>query len=226
MAVFWCKHSNRSTYVCDEYSKAIKYGKDVMPVLLDSTPIAKPLRVYEWVDFRVLAVAEHSGWGEPDISELMPSIESNSLPSFKWRPGHGDDHGPVLSPRIERTESSIAHAYVAFQLMSAIEERTSSQPPPLASTPQFGRLQTEDSPSTTRGFRISSRGYIRGRIRVVYVESMDQIMPAIKSLRAGRYDIDQIEREPLLSGRYTRRWGVATKRPNGRVVVEPDPWDA
>ena len=41
-----------------------------------------------------------------------------------------------------------------------------------------------------------------------------------------RYLIDQIERDPLPSGHTSRRWGFATKWPNGPVDLEPDSWEA
>ena len=41
----------------------------------------------------------------------------------------------------------------------------------------------------------------------------------------GRYHVDQIEADPLPSGHTWRRWGIAIKRPDGSVDLEPDPWD-
>ncbi len=47
---------------------------------------------------------------------------------------------------------------------------------------------------------------------------------AVVSSKPGRYHVDQIERGPILAGHASRRWGVAIKHPDGRVILEPDPW--
>jgi hypothetical protein len=62
--------------------------------------------------------------------------------------------------------------------------------------------------------------------QVTDVAQADQIEPAVRAAKPGRYDIDQIEREPLPSGHTSRRWGVAIKGPDGSVMIEPDPWEA
>jgi hypothetical protein len=64
-----------------------------------------------------------------------------------------------------------------------------------------------------------------GPDHVVDVAQADEIEPAIRAAEPGRYYADQIERDPLPSGHTSRRWGVAIKRQDGSVVLEPDPWD-
>jgi hypothetical protein len=60
IVVFWCLHSQASTEVRAEYQAAIKAEKNVLPVLLDSTPVPSELEVFQWVDFRELAGERHS----------------------------------------------------------------------------------------------------------------------------------------------------------------------
>jgi hypothetical protein len=43
IVLFWCAHSAVSKEVENEYRLALSAGKDIMPVLLDSTPVPKPL---------------------------------------------------------------------------------------------------------------------------------------------------------------------------------------
>jgi len=52
VVLFWCYHSSRSVEVKKEYELALSTGKDVLPVLLDATPLPKELDEYQWVDFR------------------------------------------------------------------------------------------------------------------------------------------------------------------------------
>jgi hypothetical protein len=56
------------------------------------------------------------------------------------------------------------------------------------------------------------------------VAQVDEIEPANRARRAGRDQIDQIERDPLPFGHTSRRCAVGLKLPDGAVVVEPDPW--
>src|SRR5215470_11931992 len=52
IVLFWCYHSSRSSEVRKEYELALSTGKDVLPVLLDATPLPKELDEFQWVDFR------------------------------------------------------------------------------------------------------------------------------------------------------------------------------
>jgi hypothetical protein len=58
---------------------------------------------------------------------------------------------------------------------------------------------------------------------IVDVDNEEDIEPTIRTMKPGRYHIDEITRDPLQSGRSQRRWGVAIKHPDGSVVVLPEP---
>ena len=47
IVLFWCYHSSRSVEVKKEYELALLTGKDVLPVLLDATPLPKELDEYQ-----------------------------------------------------------------------------------------------------------------------------------------------------------------------------------
>jgi hypothetical protein len=64
-------------------------------------------------------------------------------------------------------------------------------------------------------FRIS-----QGVNKVVDVYTKDQIEQTVRALGPGPWHIDQIERKPFLSGRTSRRWGVATVDQDGTVWIE------
>jgi hypothetical protein len=82
VVVFWCAHSKESVECAREYGEAIQLDKDVVPVLLDSTPLPPALGDYEWVDFRALAERSH---GVDDAAHTaatrrrFPSIRDISL---------------------------------------------------------------------------------------------------------------------------------------------------
>jgi hypothetical protein len=59
IVLFWCYHSSRSDEVRKEYELALSTGKDVLPVLLDTTPIPEELKAFQWVDFRQLVGVGH-----------------------------------------------------------------------------------------------------------------------------------------------------------------------
>jgi hypothetical protein len=56
------------------------------------------------------------------------------------------------------------------------------------------------------------------------VDNVDAIEPAIRDLKARRYDVDEISAGPLTSGHTSRDLGVVIKRADGTVVLEPDLW--
>src|SRR5687767_4192277 len=52
VVVFWCHHAFRSNEVAREWRAAIEQGKDLLPLLLDATPLPSELGSYQWIDFR------------------------------------------------------------------------------------------------------------------------------------------------------------------------------
>lgn len=50
--VFWSRAASDSKNVEKEYYRAIDKSKDVVPLLLDDTPLSSPLMEYQWLDFR------------------------------------------------------------------------------------------------------------------------------------------------------------------------------
>jgi TIR domain len=51
VCVFWCLHSNASEWVEREWQYAHKKNKKIIPLLLDSTPLAPELSAYQYIDF-------------------------------------------------------------------------------------------------------------------------------------------------------------------------------
>jgi hypothetical protein len=73
--VFWCLHANESSEVEKEYLAAIEAAKNILPVLLDSTPVPPALGEFQWVDFRQLV--QHG--------RLEPAAPSPAAPSVRRR---------------------------------------------------------------------------------------------------------------------------------------------
>jgi hypothetical protein len=60
VVVFWCDHACRTTEVATEWKGAIEQEKDVLPLLLDATPLPSELGQFQWIDFRGTVGANHS----------------------------------------------------------------------------------------------------------------------------------------------------------------------
>jgi len=78
VVVFWCLHSNESPEVEREYRSAIEAKKDVLPVLLDSTPIPSALGEFQWIDFRELGRERHPR------PEARPAPQAASPTRWRW----------------------------------------------------------------------------------------------------------------------------------------------
>jgi len=52
--VFWSVGAARSEWVMREWSAAVAVNKEIIPVVLDSTPLPLPLCEYQWIDLRGL----------------------------------------------------------------------------------------------------------------------------------------------------------------------------
>ena len=90
VVVFWCDHARRSDEVSKEWNAAIAQEKDLLPVLLDATPLPAALDEFQWIDFRGTVGANHGSIGSSDNDEKpsMPSKES-AAPSkaARWLAG-------------------------------------------------------------------------------------------------------------------------------------------
>ncbi|MGZ8424162.1 MAG: toll/interleukin-1 receptor domain-containing protein [Candidatus Binatia bacterium] len=69
VVVFWCDHARRSDEVSKEWNAAIEQEKDLLPVLLDSTPLPSALDEFQWIDFRGTVGANH-GDANIDLADM------------------------------------------------------------------------------------------------------------------------------------------------------------
>jgi hypothetical protein len=69
-------------------------------------------------------------------------------------------------------------------------------------------------------YRISRNG----QVPIIDVDTIEDIEPTIRDLKAGRHDADESSAEPLPSGRNLRRWGLLVERRDAAVFLEPKPW--
>jgi len=60
VVVFWCTHASQSNEVSKEWQAAIEQKKDLLPLLLDTTPLPPELAEFQWIDFRGTVGANHS----------------------------------------------------------------------------------------------------------------------------------------------------------------------
>jgi TIR domain len=65
VVVFWCHHASRSNEVSTEWRAAIEQDKDLLPLLLDATPLPSELGNFQWIDFRGTVGANHSASDSP-----------------------------------------------------------------------------------------------------------------------------------------------------------------
>jgi hypothetical protein len=56
-------------------------------------------------------------------------------------------------------------------------------------------------------------------------DSLDGVTMVVSNAPPGRYHVDEISAKPLSSGHTARRWGIAIRHEDGRVILDPDPWD-
>lgn len=76
--VFWCHHASSSHEVRSEYLAAIELGKDVLPVLVDGTPLPLELAEYHYIDFRSVFPHGHAEPPAPPATNrirwVLPSL--------------------------------------------------------------------------------------------------------------------------------------------------------
>jgi hypothetical protein len=72
VVVFWCHHACRSDEVSKEWRTAIELDKDVLPLLLDATPLPSELGDFQWIDFRGTIGTNHGPVDTP-IDDALSS---------------------------------------------------------------------------------------------------------------------------------------------------------
>lgn len=101
VVVFWCVHSADSREVKNEYTSAHAQGKRIIPVLLDDTPLSRPLTDYQWLDFRG-TFASH------DASQTRKAFEAQVADRERPRERDPDDvhvaYRIALPPHIDDFE--------------------------------------------------------------------------------------------------------------------------
>ena len=78
VVVFWCDHARRSDEVSKEWNAAIEQDKDLLPVLLDATPLPASLDEFQWIDFRGTVGANHSSIGSSDYDGNSSALSKQS----------------------------------------------------------------------------------------------------------------------------------------------------
>ncbi len=73
VVVFWCKHASHSDEVAREWQAALAQNKDLLPLLLDATPLPAPLGEFQWIDFRDTVGANHAAADEPAVIRPAPA---------------------------------------------------------------------------------------------------------------------------------------------------------
>jgi len=56
-------------------------------------------------------------------------------------------------------------------------------------------------------------------------DSIQDLKGFLGHLDQGRYTVDEIAAHPLPSGHTARRWGSAVRHDDGRVILDPGPWE-
>jgi hypothetical protein len=77
VVVFWCHHACRSDEVSKEWRTAIELDKDVLPLLLDATPLPSELGDFQWIDFRGTIGTNH---GPIDTPAVYDQLSVSPLP--------------------------------------------------------------------------------------------------------------------------------------------------
>ncbi len=77
VVVFWCSHASKSKEVSNEWKEAIKQEKDLLPLLLDKTPLPPELSKFQWIDFRGTVGMNHGGSFESPTTKLSAPVKSH-----------------------------------------------------------------------------------------------------------------------------------------------------
>lgn len=84
--VFWCGHARCSDEVSKEWKSAIEQEKDLLPLLLDATPLPPELGEFQWIDFRATVGASHTAIVSPANDSIEPPLPMSSTEKARRSP--------------------------------------------------------------------------------------------------------------------------------------------
>ena len=105
IAIFWCTHSSKSVEVRSEYKQAMALGKDVLPLLLDNTPLPQKLCDYHYIDFQPAVRRQHD--------EILASTKDAKPAAAAKRAVSGPRPIPITptTPSTPSTPSTLSTEY-------------------------------------------------------------------------------------------------------------------
>jgi hypothetical protein len=93
VVIFWCDHASRSDEVAKEWKAAIEQQKDLLPLLLDATPLPSELGEFQWIDFRETVGPHHGSISGVDRTEHRTEYRHAN------RDGHRNERESMSAPR-------------------------------------------------------------------------------------------------------------------------------
>lgn len=122
VVVFWCRHASHSDEVTKEWQTALAQNKDLLPLLLDATPLPAPLSEFQWIDFRDAVGGNHAEVSSPPDIRPLPAPPAAPAP------------GPATEPPRPRPASTprrwlaLAASIAAFTLAGVLSVSLVRQP--------------------------------------------------------------------------------------------------
>jgi hypothetical protein len=86
VVVFWCSHASQSAAVGAEWRAALEQKKDLLPLLMDATPLPGELLEFQYIDFRGTVGENHSSLSPDTPDTSMPSASSHAPSSTRSLP--------------------------------------------------------------------------------------------------------------------------------------------
>jgi TIR domain len=134
VVVFWCDHASRSDEVCKEWKAAIEQEKDLLPLLLDATPLPPELCDFQWIDFRAMVGANHASIVSPPrkLEDIKAAPKKRSSRRLSFVVGFG---------------AGLTALIILFSLLPKSPPRPpvlSAPPPPSSSPGVFDKLLSGD----------------------------------------------------------------------------------
>jgi len=89
--LFWCRHAADSREIRLEYQQGLSREKDILPILLDATPLPKPLDEFQWLDMSQ-SLGTHTGQAQGEV---------------RYRGGTGKHAGSLLPGELENAAEKL-----------------------------------------------------------------------------------------------------------------------
>lgn len=137
VVVFWCRHAAASKEVRNEWVAAINAKKQLLPLLLDPTPLPEELATFQWIDFKEYGAPSHRRFWQNRVAIGLVTLGFvGALSLFLAPESPRTPEGSGEPPEVSVRPPPATEPATEPSALAPVEVPAPALPPPMARHPE------------------------------------------------------------------------------------------